>query len=90
MSPLYLAILEATRQSSQCLTDETRWEVFVKVEGKASHRWWVRVVDEAYVGGEREGKRGRGAEGKILQELDIAPELLGRIRESLVNRHING
>jgi len=42
--PLYLAIIEATRQSGQWLMDETRWEVFVRVEGKASHRWWVWVV----------------------------------------------
>jgi hypothetical protein len=42
--PLYLAIIEATRQSGQWLMDETRWEVFVSVEGKASHRWWVWVV----------------------------------------------
>jgi hypothetical protein len=26
LSPLYLAILEATRQSGQWLMDETRWE----------------------------------------------------------------
>jgi transposase len=44
LSPLYLAIVEATRQTGQWLMDETRWEVFVSVEGKASHRWWVWVV----------------------------------------------
>ena len=44
LSPLYLAILEATRQSGQWLMDETRWEMFFNVEGKASHRWWVWVV----------------------------------------------
>ena len=42
--PLYLALIEATRQSGQWLMDETRWEVFVSVQGKASHRWWVWVV----------------------------------------------
>lgn len=47
LSPLYLAILEATRQSGQWLMDETRWEMFVSVEGKASHRWWVWVVVSA-------------------------------------------
>jgi len=46
-APLYLAIIEATRQSGQWLMDETRWEVFVSVEGKASHRWWVWVVVSA-------------------------------------------
>ena len=44
LSPLYLAILEATRQSGQWLMDETRWEMFFNVVGKASHRWWVWVV----------------------------------------------
>ena len=44
LSPLYLVILEATRQSGQWLMDETRWEMFFHVAGKASHRWWVWVV----------------------------------------------
>jgi len=43
-TPLYLALIEATRETGQWLMDETRWEVFVSVEGKASHRWWVWVV----------------------------------------------
>jgi len=43
-APLYLAIIEATRGTGRWLMDETRWEMFVNVEGKASHRWWVWVV----------------------------------------------
>jgi transposase len=43
-TPLYQAIVEATRQTGQWLMDETRWEVFARVEGKESHRWWVWVV----------------------------------------------
>lgn len=43
-TPLYQAIVEATRQRGEWLMDETRWEVFVRVEGKGSHRWWVWVV----------------------------------------------
>ena len=45
LSPLYLAILEATRQSGQWLMDETRWEMFFNVEGKAAMCWsrrWER------------------------------------------------
>lgn len=40
-------------------------------------------VDEAYVGGEKEGKRGRGAEGKTLVLVAVegmAKETLGRVR----------
>ena len=43
-TPLYQAIVEATRQTGEWLMDETRWEVFERVEGKESHRWWVWVV----------------------------------------------
>jgi len=46
-APLYLTIVEATRQTGEWLMDETRWEVFVEVEGKGSHRWWVWVVVSA-------------------------------------------
>ena len=47
LAPLYLAIIEATRQTGEWLMDETRWEMFILVEGKASHRWWVWVVVSA-------------------------------------------
>jgi transposase len=46
-TPLYEAIVEATRETGEWLMDETRWEVFVRVEGKGSHRWWVWVVVSA-------------------------------------------
>jgi len=45
---LFVALAEAIRaaaqQERQFLMDETRWEVFVVVEGKGSHRWWLWVV----------------------------------------------
>lgn len=43
-SALAEAILAAAQQQRQFLMDETRWEVFVHVEGKDSHRWWLWVV----------------------------------------------
>ncbi len=46
-TPLYQALVEATRETGEWLMDETRWEVFVRVEGKGSHRWWVWVVVSA-------------------------------------------
>ncbi len=44
-------------------------------------------VDETYVGGEKSGKRGRGAEGKILVAIaveDKAEKGIGRIRLSII------
>ena len=46
-TPLYQAIVEATRRTGEWLMDETHWEVFVLVAGKGSHRWWVWVVVSA-------------------------------------------
>jgi transposase len=43
-TPLYEAILDATRRTGEWLMDETRWQVFVLVGGKGSHRWWVWVI----------------------------------------------
>lgn len=42
--PLVEALRQAARGAGQWLMDETRWEVFVEVEGKGSHRWWLWVV----------------------------------------------
>jgi len=42
--PLSQALLEACRAGGQWLMDETRWAVFVEVEGKGSNRWWLWVV----------------------------------------------
>jgi transposase len=44
LAPLVERLLETCRGSGQWLMDETRWAVFVKVEGKGSHRWWLWVV----------------------------------------------
>jgi transposase len=48
MGPLFEPLvgrwLEACRADGQWLMDETRWEVFVEVEGKGSSRWWWWVV----------------------------------------------
>ena len=42
--PLGEALLEACRADRRWLMDETRWAVFVRVEGKGSYRWWLWVV----------------------------------------------
>jgi transposase len=42
--PLVQALQEACRADGQWLMDETRWAVFVKVEGKGSWRWWLWVA----------------------------------------------
>ena len=42
--PLVEALLEACRADRRWLMDETRWEVFVRMEDKGSYRWWLWVV----------------------------------------------
>jgi transposase len=42
--PLVEAVMEACREDGQWLMDETRWAVFVRMEGKGSYRWWLWVV----------------------------------------------
>jgi transposase len=46
--PLFTVLAQgihsAAQAESQFLMDETRWEVFVEMEGKESHRWWLWVV----------------------------------------------
>jgi transposase len=42
--PLVDALLEACRADGRWLMDETRWAVFVLMEGKGSYRWWLWVV----------------------------------------------
>lgn len=44
LQPLYTRILERSRGATHWHMDETRWLVFVEVEGKAGHRWWLWVV----------------------------------------------
>ena len=42
--PLMAALLAACRTDRRWLMDETRWAVWVQVEGKGSSRWWLWVV----------------------------------------------
>jgi len=42
--PLYTRILERSRSSKHWHMDETRWMMFVSVEGKIGYRWWLWVV----------------------------------------------
>ncbi len=42
--PLYARILERNRSATHWHMDETRWLVFVEVEGKTGYRWWLWVV----------------------------------------------
>jgi transposase len=41
--PLYQAIQERVRLSPYQQADETRWSVFVALEGKEGYRWWLWV-----------------------------------------------
>jgi len=42
--PLVAELLKACQADGRWLMDETRWAVFVQVEGKGSYRWWLWVV----------------------------------------------
>lgn len=42
--PLYTRILEQSRKPRHWHMDETRWMVFVSIEGKTGYRWWLWVV----------------------------------------------
>jgi transposase len=41
LTPLYQAMVLHQRQEEQWHADETRWSVFICVEGKAGHRWYL-------------------------------------------------
>jgi transposase len=41
--PLYKALLERNAESTFAQADETRWMVFIDLEGKTGHRWWLWV-----------------------------------------------
>jgi hypothetical protein len=43
LRPLAAAVREHNRRSAYLHADETGWPVFVPVEGKESHRWWLWV-----------------------------------------------
>lgn len=42
--PLYTRILEQSRNSNHWHMDETRWMMFVTVNGTTGYRWWLWVV----------------------------------------------
>jgi transposase len=42
--PLYQALLERNRQGAFHQADETRWLVFVLLDGKKGHGWWLWVI----------------------------------------------
>ena len=42
--PLYTRILEHNRNANHWHMDETRWLIFVVIDGKKGHRWWLWVV----------------------------------------------
>jgi len=42
--PLYTSILERSRGAKHWHMDETRWMMFVVVDGKTGYRWWLWVV----------------------------------------------
>jgi transposase len=42
-APLYEAVLERNARSAIAQADETRWMVFIVLEGKRGHRWWLWV-----------------------------------------------
>jgi transposase len=41
--PLYDAVLRRNAESAFAQADETRWMVFIDLEGKTGHRWWLWV-----------------------------------------------
>lgn len=44
MQPIYEALLSRNRQGEFHQADETRWLVFVLLDGKKGHGWWLWVV----------------------------------------------
>jgi transposase len=42
--PLYQALLERSALADFALGDETRWMVFIELEGKTGHCWWLWVI----------------------------------------------
>jgi transposase len=44
LQPLYVRLLERSREARHWLMDETRWMVFVHMAGKVGYRWWLWVV----------------------------------------------
>jgi len=44
LQPLYARLLERSRGSHHWHMDETRWMMFVVVDGKTGYKWWLWVV----------------------------------------------
>ncbi|MGD0901130.1 MAG: IS66 family transposase [Thermoguttaceae bacterium] len=44
LHPIYEALLERNRQGRFHQADETRWLVFVLLDGKKGHGWWLWVI----------------------------------------------
>jgi transposase len=44
LHPLYPPLLERSRSATHWHMDETRWMVFIDIEGKSGHRWWLWVI----------------------------------------------
>jgi transposase len=49
LEPLYKALVKHSREQTLWHADETRWLVFVTVEGKVGHRWYLWVFHAAEV-----------------------------------------
>lgn len=47
--PLYEALLDKLRSAQHWHADETRWEVFVDIDGKSGHRWYLWVFQSRAV-----------------------------------------
>jgi transposase len=48
-TPLYEALIARSQQQTFWHADETRWQVFVTLEGKTGHRWYLWVFHAADV-----------------------------------------
>jgi transposase len=48
-APLQQALLRRLRRGRHWHADETRWEVFVEIEGKSGHRWYLWVFQSREV-----------------------------------------
>jgi transposase-like protein len=92
---MWLMMAQKTGLSAKSLCDtygfgsyQTAWGWLQKLRSVMIRRWRERLVgrvevDEAYVGGQKEGARGRGAEGKTLVLIAVegdAKKRLGRVR----------
>jgi len=44
LEPVYGRILERSQRARHWHMDETGWWVFVEVDGKTNHRWWLWVI----------------------------------------------